>query len=123
MGQRKGRGENTVKISGIWKYEKLAENHKKTVMSMRAEYDEQRRIHQEQIDHLNQYYARVIRKMKSKQKAMKKELMKERQENQRRWGWNPDRAEWWPIEGTIEQIRSKVPVPVTIIQQPEENEP
>lgn len=112
-----------MKISGIWKYEKLAENYKKTVIDMRAEYDEQRRIYQEQVDHLNQHYARVIREMKSKQRAMQEELMKERQKNQMRWGWNPDRAEWWPIEGTMEQIRSKVPVPVSIIQQPEENEP
>lgn len=30
-----------------------------------------------------------------------------------RWHWNADRGEWWPVEGSIQQIQSKVSVPLT----------
>lgn len=95
---------------------------------------EQERDYHQRVEELQKYYSGVTKEQKAQidilhreiDKMVKKKIDQQKtiaelrctiaklEEKQKvRWGWIPSRGEWWPVEGTMEQIRKRVPVPLT----------
>lgn len=123
------------------RYEKLVEGYGKLAedyTGLDSLNREQTADYHERVEELQKYYSRITKEQKNRISQLQAELdtatnklmtdaeshkksiarlktviAKLEEKQQVRWNWISSRGEWWPVEGTMEQIRQRVPVPLT----------